>query len=162
MEIWKDIKGYENKYQISNHGRVKSLKFNNTKKEKILKMPKKNGYYCVSLWKNNKSKQYYVHILVAICFLNHNPCGYKKVIDHIDNNPLNNKTENLQIVSHRFNCSKDKKNKTSKYTGVSWCKTKGKYKSCIRINKKKITIGYFNSEYQAYLSYQEKLNFIKN
>lgn len=69
-EIWVDIKGYENKYQISNIGRVKSLNYNNSGKEQILK-PKINryGYNEIKLSKNNKTKNYLIHTLVAKHFL---------------------------------------------------------------------------------------------
>ena len=69
-EIWKDIKGYENKYQVSNLGKVKSLHYNNTNQEVVLK-PKINryGYNEVKLSKNNKTKNYLVATLVAQAFL---------------------------------------------------------------------------------------------
>jgi len=65
-------------------------------------------------------KSFKVHKLVAIHFLNHNPCGYKVVVDHIDGNPLNNHVNNLRLVSSRenINLGYDKKNTTSKYRGV--------------------------------------------
>ena len=109
MEIFKDIKGYEGCYQVSNLGRVKSLhrivKRNNgnimTIKERILK-PRKGRYYNLKLRSNGNHKTYNVHFLVAQQFLNHIP---KKgmVIDHIDKNELNNKVENLRIITHREN-----------------------------------------------------------
>lgn len=74
-EIWKDIEGYENKYQISSLGNVKSLNYNNTGKEKLLK-PKINryGYAEVKLSKNNKTKSFLISTLVARAFLaNKNP-----------------------------------------------------------------------------------------
>ena len=71
-EIWKDIKGYEGIYQVSNLGRVKSLHHN---KEKILKNRLgANGYYSVALNKNGKIKYLGVHRLVAIAFVD----GYKE------------------------------------------------------------------------------------
>jgi len=117
MEIFKDIPGYEGIYQVSDLGRVKSLKFN---KEKILKPGVNNhGYYTVVLCKG-KRKTINVHQLVAMAFLNHEPCGYNGlIVDHKDNNPLNNRLSNLQLISQRENTSKDKKG-SSKYTGVSW------------------------------------------
>ena len=77
-EIWKDIKGYEGLYQVSNIGRVKSLKRiiinsvgrRKTVKERILKQQKvKEGYLHVSLCKNGKVKQLNVHRLVAQTFI---------------------------------------------------------------------------------------------
>ena len=52
MEIWKDIKGYEGLYQISSLGNVKSLNYNRTGKEQVLKQKDNNGYLMVCLCKN--------------------------------------------------------------------------------------------------------------
>ena len=98
-EIWKDIIDYEGLYQVSNLGRVKSLHHN---KEKILKNRLgANGYYSVALNKNGKIKYLGVHRLVAIAFVD----GYKEelVVNHIDENPLNNIYTNLEWTSHKEN-----------------------------------------------------------
>ena len=153
-EIWRDVKDFEGLYQVSNFGRVKSLLF---KKEKVLKPHASKGhYYCVSLHKNKLSKTFKVHKLVAIAFINHEPNGYKTVVDHIDNNPLNNNVDNLQLISHRENCSKDKKG-TSKYTGVCFIESTKKWKSYININGNSKTLGYFNSEIEASNAYKQKI-----
>ena len=82
MEIWKDIKGFEGRYQISTTGRVKSLNYNKTKKEKILiQTDRGNGYKCVTLSINGKREQINVHRLVAEAFIP-NPDN-KPEIDHI-------------------------------------------------------------------------------
>ena len=57
-EIWKDIKGFEQLYQISNLGNVKSLSNNFSRKEKILKPKQRKGYLYVGLCKNGKRKYY--------------------------------------------------------------------------------------------------------
>lgn len=69
MEIWKDIKGYEGLYQVSNYGRVKSLNFNRGKVEKILKQFDVHGYFQVKLYKNKNKKNHTVHRLVAEAFI---------------------------------------------------------------------------------------------
>ncbi len=62
LEIWKYIKGYEGLYQVSNMGNIKSLNYNKTKREKLLKLSKdKDSYLIVGLWKDNKGKTYKVH-----------------------------------------------------------------------------------------------------
>jgi len=93
-EIWKDIIGYEGKYQISNQGNVKSLNYNNTKKEKVLK-PKVNryGYYEIKLSKNNKTKNFLVSTLVAQAFLKNN--NSDKEVMHIGDTK-DNSVENLK------------------------------------------------------------------
>ena len=98
MEIWKDIVGYEGLYEVSNFGRVKSLKGH----EKILKPANNgNGYLFVYLWKNGKGKQSYIHRLVATAFIS-NPLN-KPCINHIDCNPQNNNVDNLEWVTQREN-----------------------------------------------------------
>jgi hypothetical protein len=147
-EVWKDIPNYEGLYQVSNLGRVKN-------KLNILKnSPNSRGYCYVKLYKFGIHKMYAIHQLVALNFLGHISDGtHRIVVDHINNDKLDNRVENLQLISNRENCSKDKKNGTSKYTGVSWCKSKNKWVSRIYINKKIKHIGYFINEYDAYLSY---------
>lgn len=101
MEVWRDIKGFEGRYQVSNLGRVKSLARRMVVKDRILKPFGNNkGYKCVHLW-NIQYKEPLVHRLVAEAFIP-NPSN-KKEVNHKDGNPLNNKVENLEWVSHREN-----------------------------------------------------------
>lgn len=166
-EIWKDIPQYEGLYQVSNLGNVKSLSrdINNRygvyiSKEKLLKPYIKNNYVVFFLSKNKKHKQKSLHQLIAMAFLNHTPNGNKIVVDHINNNQLDNRIENLQIITQRENSSKDVKNKTSKYTGVSWDKNRKKWTCKIKINGKTINLGRFKCEEQANKVYQTKLKSI--
>lgn len=168
MEIWKDIPDYEGLYQVSNLGNVKSLsriilrhgKYPFLSKELILKAGiYKTGYRYVILQNKRNMKSFTIHCLVAKAFLNHKPDGTRKiVIDHINNIKWDNRLENLQLITHRQNTSKDKKNTSSKYTGVSFDKEKNKWKSCININKKLKHLGYFKNEYDAHLEYQKALS----
>ena len=97
-EIWKPIKDFEY-YFISNFGRVKSTKFG---KERILKLTKdKDGYLIVNLYKNNKSKTFKVHRLVAEVFLP-NPYNLPQV-NHKDENPQNNIVTNLEWCDRLYN-----------------------------------------------------------
>ena len=100
-EIWKDIKDYSN-YMVSNLGRVKSLNYKNTDKEKILK-PYKNreGYLRVELSKNGNGKQYLIHRLVAEAFID-NPNNLPQ-IDHINTNKTNNRVCNLRWCTQKEN-----------------------------------------------------------
>lgn len=159
-EIWKDIPNYEGKYQVSNLGRVKSFcRLKDTIKTNYLD---NTGYYVVSICEKNKCVPIKIHQLVAICFHNHKPCGFKLVVDHINGDKLDNRAENLQIVTNRINTSKDKKNKTSKYTGVCWDKSIKRWVSSIKINGKSKYLGCFKDEYKAHLAYQNKLKEIEN
>lgn len=156
-EIWKDIKGYNGDYQISNLGNVKSLK---QTKERLLKLGSNgSGYLKVDLSKNNKCKTRTVHQLVAESFLGHSPNGMKSIVDHIDNNSLNNRVDNLQIITHRKNTSKDKAG-VSKYTGVFWDEKGNKWRALISINNKLIHLGMFHCEIEASNAYQNKLKSI--
>jgi len=155
-EIWKDVLGYEGLYQVSNLGKVKSLN-----KSKILKPGKTPyGHLFVNLYKEKKAKSRTVHQLVAVAFLNHKPCRFEAVIDHVDNNRTNNIVSNLQITTQRANLSKSNKEKTSKYIGVIWHKSSKKWRSSIRIGSSRKYLGYFENEFDAHLAYQKELNLI--
>jgi hypothetical protein len=163
-EVFKDIPGYEGLYQVSNLGRVKSLPKElcnhlgcHISKEKILTPRPINGYFLVALCNNNKRKDIYIHQLVAMSFLNHKPCKYKLVVDHINNNPSDNRVENLQVVTHRYNTYKTQGKYVSKYKGVCWDKQRNKWMSKIYINGKHLFLGRFNCELKAALVYQNKL-----
>ena len=75
----------------------------------------------------------------------------------MNNNPLDNRLSNLQLISARENTSKDRKNKTSKYQGVWFCKTTKKWKSEIRINAARFNLGAFTIEEEARDAYINKL-----
>jgi hypothetical protein len=169
VEEFRAVPSYEGIYEVSNLGNIKSLqriKLNKGKfpfylKEKLLRLAKdKNGYYTVSLNKNNTRKTYKPHQLVAMAFLGHNPNGMKLVVDHIDNNSLNNRIDNLQIITQRENASKDQKNKTSNFTGVYWFKANKKWRAYIKIGLKQVHLGYFDNEEEASNAYQNKLKTI--
>jgi hypothetical protein len=111
MENWKDVPDYVGLYKVSNLGRVKSSLHSF---KRVLKAGVDGkGYYTVALTKRGEAKTFKVHQLVAMAFLNHKPCGYELVVDHIDNNKLNNNLSNLQLISHQENCTKDRKKKSA-------------------------------------------------
>jgi hypothetical protein len=163
MEVWKDIPGYDGIYQVSNLGNVKSLSREVKRKgivllnERLLKPGISIGYYCVSLSIDNKKETFNIHQLVAIAFLRHAPCGYKLVVDHINDNKLDNRLENLQIVTHRFNVYKTQGKYSSQYKGVSWDNSMKKWRAEIIINNKNNFLGRFNNEEEAHQVYQNKL-----
>ena len=98
-EIWKDIEGYEGDYQVSNLGRVRSLK---SMKPIILKQwTDGKGYKTVVIRKNGVAKGYSVHRLVARAFVE----GFVEglVVNHKDENPSNNKADNLEWCTYSYN-----------------------------------------------------------
>ena len=109
-EVWKEVKGYEGLYEVSNTGKVKSLYGWNGKKhvcrQRIMRptiVDMGYGYrrYVINLCKEGKKKHYSVHRLIAEAFLP-NPNNYK-VVNHIDCNPLNNCVENLEWCTQKHN-----------------------------------------------------------
>ena len=113
-EIWKDIKGYEGYYQVSNFGQVRSIdrivKQKSSKNDdtyqynhyagKILKQYVINSGYCVvDLCKNHKSIKKLVHRLVAEAFLENKFAQ----VNHKDENKLNNHIDNLEWCTAKYN-----------------------------------------------------------
>lgn len=132
LEIWKDCKGYEGLYQVSNLGRVKSLprvRRNHIggvwiQEGKIKKgTVNYQGYVHVRLTgKSGKAKTEKVHRLVALVFCD-KPEGATEV-DHIDGNRKNNRADNLQWVSHKENINKRFEDGTA-YPYVIRCRETG-------------------------------------
>lgn len=169
QEIFNDIPNYEGYYQVSNFGNVKSLpriiehsiSGYQTLRERILKLSVSGtGYLSVSLCKNGISETYLVHQLVAITFLNHKPNGFKLVCNHKNFNILDNRVENLEIVTNRENSNQKHIKHSSKYTGVTWRKDHKKWCSQIRISGKKMHLGYFTNEYDASLAYEKAIKHV--
>ena len=105
MEVWRDIKGYEGIYQISNLGRVRSL--NRKRKDKrgrsitycgkILKQtPNSKGYLRVPLKNGGQKQALFVHRLVALHFVENPKPTEFDVVNHLDSNYLNNRADNLE------------------------------------------------------------------
>ena len=114
-EIWKDIKGFEGKYQVSNLGRVKSVERISTTgqhlHEKIMKTCKDpGGYIFVAFYLNGKKKNYKIHRLVLESF---NPVEGMEKLDcnHIDEDKSNNRLDNLEWLTRKENLNYGTHNK---------------------------------------------------
>ena len=102
QEIWKDIVGYEGLYQVSNLGNVRSLNYNHTGKEKLLKQNINcNGYNYVVLAKEGSRKTYTIHRLVAIAFIPKSE--NKDCVDHINGIRTDNRVVNLRWATLKEN-----------------------------------------------------------
>ena len=103
QEVWKDIEGYEGKYQISNLGNVKSLQYRGH--EGVIRnlVPKVNNYgrLWVELMKDGKKRQFLIHRLVGMAFIP-NPDNLPQ-INHMDENPKNNRVDNLEWCTGEYN-----------------------------------------------------------
>ena len=114
MEEWRDIRGYEGIYKISNLGRVKRLAYeiqnpsprangSMLKFKEHLLTPRRitHGYLSVALYKKGTRKDYKLHRLVAEAFIP-NPEN-KPEINHKDENKANNEVINLEWCTHKYN-----------------------------------------------------------
>ena len=112
MALWREVKGYEGLYLVSDEGQIISLprKVFNGRGEYIregrIMKPTLRGrepimYACVELRKDNESNRVAIHRIVAEAFID-NPNGYS-VINHIDHDTLNNRVENLEWCTQQYN-----------------------------------------------------------
>ena len=119
MEQWKEISGYEGCYEVSNHGKVRSMSHKVRTKGNVqrtspgrilVQKNSNNGYKQVQLSKNGKGKWIGVHRLVAYAFCD----GWfeNAVVNHKDENPKNNRADNLEWVTQSYNCKYGHRNDT--------------------------------------------------
>ena len=129
-EIWENIEGFEGIYQVSNLGKVKSLKFG---KEKYLSITKSSiGYLNTKLQLNKKNKSFLVHRLVAETFIKNEfnkPC-----VNHINGIKTDNRIENLEWCTHKENTEHSLKNDLRK-TGCNHKQSKLSLKDIEYIRK---------------------------
>lgn len=147
-EIWKPVKGYESRYEVSNMGRVKSLSYQRTGEERLLSQVCMSGNYLgVSLWKNNKEKRFMVHRLVYEAFHGYLPKfvvtmkGDERMeVNHINEIKTDNRLENLELITctqnnnhgtHKQRIAKSNSKKVYQYTmDGSFVKEWDSTKSC--------------------------------
>jgi hypothetical protein len=114
-EVWKPVPGYDN-YLVSLNG-VKSLNYRNKRKEKVLTPGISQGHAVYTLSKDNVHKTFGLHVLVWLAFVGPIPEGC--IVHHVNENPSDNRIENLMLVS------KDEHMKTHKAKPVLQCDMQG-------------------------------------
>lgn len=157
-EIWKDIEGYEGMFRVSSYGKIYSIPRPSTKGG-IRKINIDKGYMYVNLRKDGKKgSNKFIHRLVAKHFIP-NPEN-KTQVNHIDGNKLNNMVDNLEWNTPQENInhyiSTSNKSYSSRFVGI--CLKGGKWYSRYTVNGKRVHLGYFKTEEEAY---QAKLNFMR-
>ena len=164
IEVWKDIPHYEGLYAVSNFGKVKGVertvvvldwRKKRIIKEKILQASDYNGYKSYVLSKENKTRTFSAHKLVAMVFLNRDPNNKDIVVDHIDSNPSNNNVSNLQLISHRENIVRSI-NKTHLPIGVHYHKKNNTWVSKISVLGKREYLGSFRTPELASEAYEKR------
>jgi hypothetical protein len=158
LGIYREI-DYSGLYEVSNKGRVRSLNSGIAKKGRVLKQSligSYKQYRSVTLSKAGVIKTIKTSHLVSHVFIGEKPDD--RVVDHINNDSQDDRRSNLQYISCRKNLSKDKKNKTSKYTGVSISPNGKRWKAFIWSNHKNRNLGTFDCELEASEAYQKALS----
>jgi hypothetical protein len=158
----------ETNLEVTKCGRVKKVKpdwlINKTRKFDIgevnfdlLKL-NQNGYKQIGIQiKGYGNRIVQVQQLVASAFLNYKFQGHKAVVDHIDSNPLNNNLDNLRVITQRENVAKERTLKSGLPIGVSFDKSRNKYRTQMKINGKTVSLGRFDTIVEASFAYQLKL-----
>lgn len=165
-EVWKDILGYEGKYQVSDLGNVRSLNYCNTKKSKNLKPGgSPNGYFGVTLsnGKSSSKRRFLVHRLVMITF---NPSGMKAQVNHINEIKSDNRLSNLEWVTAKENCNYGTRNerylktqydnKVGKMRGISKQPNCSRWRAEIRHDGKLYYLGLYLNKEDGYNAYYKK------
>ena len=159
-EIWKQIPGYEDFYEVSNYGRVRSLSREAPYKESlrfkqgiVLSPYTGNGYYYVDLCKVGKRKRFAVHNLVGKVFVD---CNWTGEFDHKDRDPTNNHATNLRPATQSQQQANQKlRGGSSKYKGVSLRPDRNVWRVKIKKAGKETYLGSFKTETLAARAYNK-------
>ncbi len=174
MEEWKDVPEYEGYYQVSNLGKVRSLDrtvtYSNGRRQfykgRVMDGSVNKGYRQTALCIDGVGRNLKVSQIVAMAFLGHEPKGHTLVVDHINGDKLDDRVENLRIVTQRANATtcfrSNSESLSSEYIGVSRGKVTSKWQSQINHNGVRVYLGSYNTEIRAYSAYRLALSKIKD
>lgn len=169
-EIYKDIPGFEGKYQVSNFGNIRTKERLTIYKDGrqqyykdriLICTPDLKGYPKIRLenYTTGKGSTKRVHSLVWEAFGDGTEISFpNKIIDHIDRNKQNNHINNLRIISNRENASNRKDNK--EFIGVRKNNKSDNYTCRIWFNNKEYHLGTFKTQEEAYITYNQALSHI--
>ncbi len=146
---WKEIEGYPN-YEVSDKGFVLSK----TTMNLLSPVVSSNGYQHVGLYQGRVRNTHRVHRIVAETFMEQ-PSGCE-FVDHVDHDKLNNNVGNLRWCTrseNNRNATKRSDTMSSSYKGVCWYAKKSKWIAYITADGKRHHLGYFDSEVQAAVAY---------
>ena len=136
--------------------RIDLRKSDTTKWKKVKLLANTTYGYC-GVWFNGRRISY--HAIVWILSTLHDiPQG--KEIDHINGNKIDNRIENLRIVTRRQNQQNQKRHRIGKLVGASYCKIQGNWESNIKIDKNKIFLGCYKTEQEAHEAYKIACKYI--
>ena len=154
-EVWKEVVGYEGRYEVSNMGKVKSLITNKIMRTCV----SKKGYRVASLYRagEKKTRNYLVHKMVMDSFVGELE-GFQ--VNHVNGDPSDNRLQNLEYVTPRENINHrllNNKNLRGTYK-QTWS---GRYSAAIKIKGKRKNLGTFDTEKQAHDAYVAEVNKLK-
>jgi hypothetical protein len=168
IEQWKDIPDYEGLYQVSDLGRVKSLEKprkkstnnpNSFVRERIMKGSLGKRYLNTALYKNGFSKSFLIHHLLSITFMNFKPNMGEIIVDHVNNDPTDNRLSNLQLITRRHNTIKDIKSKSE---AVGLYERNGFFSVTIRVNGISCGLGNFRDKNEAIKKHKEAFDLLES
>lgn len=133
-EIWKDIPNYEGIYQASTLGRIKSINSSCRGSDIIMSdnVISRSGYKVVHFKRGKKPKTFLIHRLIAITFIP-NPNAFP-IVNHKNENKLDNRVENLEWCTGSYNCSYGSRKR-------SQAEKLGKKVLCVELNQEFLSFG---------------------
>lgn len=158
---WEDLVGSNGRYKIRLNEDNRTLEIRRGEKKKLLKLTKCSSAHirCIIRYEVGVNTHRSAQQLAYIQWVDNSyvPKGITMVIDHIDSDVLNNHPDNLRLVTHRENCSKERTARSGLPVGVSYMQNKKQYRARIIVNHKEKHIGVFPTPEQASAAYQKAL-----